>query len=66
MSKSKAAYMRDRRAAAKARRVLGVKLDGITHGLAGYREHGCGCSVCVGAQEAALERLKRYPRGAAK
>ncbi len=44
--RAKADYMRDRRAAARAKPQ--GKVAGILHGSrAGYEEHGCRCTLCV-------------------
>lgn len=58
---AKADYMRERRAAARARAKNGVAVVGINHGSrAGYDEHGCRCLPCSEAKVAA--RMRETPR----
>lgn len=62
---AKAAYMREKRAAAAKRRVLAESAGdryvavGIRHGLSGYRDSSCRCDVCRVAEAAAALRETR-------
>lgn len=57
---AKAAYMRERRAAAHAARAAGTVVEGdFRHGTrAGYEEHGCTCDPCSKARASADKRYR--------
>ena len=65
---AKAAYMREKRAA--AREAAGTLIDslgrnyvpGIKHGAAGYKDHLCRCEVCTAAKR--VEDARRAARAA--
>jgi hypothetical protein len=62
---AKADYMRERRAAARAKAKTHQaetgrprRLQEISHGQAGYQEYGCRCTTCRGAMSAAARRRR--------
>jgi hypothetical protein len=63
--RAKAAYMRAKRAAARAEAERGnprvYVAEGIKHGTAGYKDHRCRCDVCRAAKSA--EHTRKATRG---
>ena len=58
---AKAAYIREKRAAARARGEVGASrgahfVPGIKHGIYGYQEQMCRCEVCVETARAVKRR----------
>lgn len=67
---AKAKYIREKRAAARARALVGTNrgahlVPGIKHGIFGYQEHRCRCDVCVDTAREVKRRQYRASRTAA-
>ena len=57
---AKAAYLRERRAKARAEIPADGEhiVDGIKHGSYGFEERGCRCEICVAARREADKRYR--------